>query len=355
MAAKVRVAYALLIIGVSHAIVDATSVAIVFVNFPGMQSELSYFASLVIVYSVLAFSLQAPIGLIVDRFQLSSAALLTGLVLTAISALVYQIPPIAIGLAGIGNACFHVGGGVVSLNLKPKTASLPGIFVAPGSLGLLAGILIGKSGNFVVWHFVTVLVVAILATLFMKFPHIKLPAKSNGSFACFGLITLLLLVSVAVRSLIGLAVDFPWKSNVALLICLTLAVFSGKFLGGLLADRFGWIKVSVIGLLVSAPLVSLGTDYPLISIIGIFLFNFSMPVTLTALADMLPGRAGFAFGLASLALVTGAFPTFIGLDAVFNNIWIVFIVVLVSAMTLHIGLSLYFKTTERMPVLRTDE
>lgn len=50
------------------------------------------------------------------------------------------------------------------------------------------------------------------------------------------LILLLLLSSVAMRSLLGLALSFPWTW------LLVLAGALGKGFGGVLADRFGWMR-----------------------------------------------------------------------------------------------------------------
>ena len=55
-------------------------------------------------------------------------------------------PAVPVVLAGLGNALFHVGGGVVSLNLTPKRATAPGIFVAPGGLGTCGGNRRGQDG-----------------------------------------------------------------------------------------------------------------------------------------------------------------------------------------------------------------
>jgi FSR family fosmidomycin resistance protein-like MFS transporter len=95
-------------------------------------------------------------------------------------------------------------------------------------------------------------------------------------------------------------------------------------------------------LLLSAPLLAFGVSNPVLAIIGIFLFNLTMPVTLTAIANMLPGRAGFAFGLTALALVTGALPASTEIKGIMTNHWIVLVTILVSALILYTGLKLYF-------------
>jgi FSR family fosmidomycin resistance protein-like MFS transporter len=106
----------------------------------------------------------------------------------------------------------------------------------------------------------------------------------------------------------------PWKSDLALLAALTAAVVAGKMAGGLLADRFGWRRVAVTALVGSLPLLALGTSSPAAGIAGVLLFNMTMPVTLAAVAAVLPrGSEGFAFGLTCLALFCGSVPALLGL------------------------------------------
>ena len=101
--------------------------------------------------------------------------------------------------------------------------------------------------------------------------------------------------------MVGTLLVLPWKTDFNLLLMLTSAVVLGKAFGGILADKFGWIKIAIPALIISAPLLFLGPNYVALGILGAFLFNFTMPVTLTALANTLPGKSGFAFGLTTLA------------------------------------------------------
>jgi FSR family fosmidomycin resistance protein-like MFS transporter len=119
----------------------------------------------------------------------------------------------------------------------------------------------------------------------------------------------------------------------------------GKGLGGIISDRFGWARVTIFGLLLSALLISFGLDYPYLAIPGVLLFNMTMPVTLTAVSEMLPGRPGFSFGLTTLALIAGAFPAFTELKGALYNGWIVLVMVLASAFILYTALKLYYKSS----------
>jgi len=245
-------------------------------------------------------------------------------------------------IAGIGNALFHVGGGAINLELASGKAALPGIFVAPGALGLMIGILIGKSGHFIALPFILLLMGSAILILRIPRPETAAPRQLHGNLRWFETVILLLLLSIAIRGMVGLSLVLPWKSDPVLLVFLTLAVVLGKALGGILGDRFGWTAVAVSGLAASAPLLTFFAHIPALAITGTFLFNLSMPITLICLAEMLPGKSGFAFGLTTLALIIGALPTFTQLGILTSHQMFIFASVLISIAALYGGLRLYF-------------
>jgi MFS transporter, FSR family, fosmidomycin resistance protein len=303
-------------------------------------------AYLFIAYNLLAFGLQIFVGFITDYLKAPKLSALVGLIITGIGTVVLlPFPVAAVILAGVGNALFHVGGGVISLNLTPQKATAPGIFVAPGALGLMAGTLLGKNGDFVAWPLL--LAIAVLGvTIFLVKKPVMYPEQPQSALKLnikAEYVIYLVLFVIAVRSLVGFAVSFPWKTDITLLVWLTVAIALGKGLGGFLADRFGWTKVTVGSLLVSIPLLNLGVDLPVLGMIGMFLFNITMPVTLTLVSNMLPGKPGTAFGLACMALVLGTLPSFSELKAGLNNTVFIDIVIAISAVTLLLALRYYYR------------
>lgn len=333
----------LFVYGTTHAIIDAICAAVIFSILKNKIIGTQEFFSLVIIYNILAFGLQASFGLIVDYFKSPRAAALVGCVFTGVSAFIFLYFPItAIIFAGLGNALFHIGGGSISLNLTPKKATAPGIYVAPGALGLLVGILLGKSGQFIIWPFILILVLMCFLILIIKKPEINYKRENNikNRLNYFKVIFLLIFLSIAVRSLVGFIVVFPWKSDINLLITLTIAIVLGKGLGGIMADKFGWIRIAVGALFLSIPFITFGSSNPYLAITGMFLFNMTMPVTLVALSNILPGRPAFAFGLTCLALILGAFPVFTGLKPIFNNSATILAVIFISTAALYSGLQL---------------
>jgi hypothetical protein len=325
----------------AHGLVDAACAAVLFAMLASGRTDPQTMVQLILIYNVIAFSTQPLFGLLVDKFKAPAQTAAAGILLVAASTLMLPVPLLAAVIAGLGNAVFHVGGGVVSLDLAPGKATLPGIYVAPGALGLTLGILIGKSGGFTAWPFLLLLLGAAALILLLPRPEFPAVPELPGNLRWFETVIALLLVSVVIRSLVGQSLVLPWKLDPALLIALTLAVVLGKALGGFLADRFGWIAIAVTGLAVSAPLLAFFAPLPALIIAGTFLFNLSMSVTLVGLAGMLPGKSGFAFGLTTLALIVGALPTFTPLRTLTGGPGFIFAAILVSIAALYAGLRLY--------------
>ena len=316
---------------VTHAVVDAACAVLLWTAYGDGRLSASAAWSAFFAYNLLAFAVQPLIGLALDRWRLGRGGAAGGALLTA-TALPVALAPGAIWaaviLAGLGNAVFHVGGGIVSLRAAPGRAAPVGVFVAPGAAGLAIGILAGKAGA-PMWPFVAALVTLAAVLALFPTPLLEPPAETGrhspaaSALAGAGMaVVALLLVVVGVRSFVGLTLVLPWKSDLVLLGLLTTAVVAGKAAGGLLADRYGWRRVAVTALVASLPLLALGPSSPTAGVAGVLLFNMTMPVTLAAVAAVLPrGSEGFAFGLTCLALFCGSVPSLTGLP-VASESWV---------------------------------
>jgi len=326
--------------GLAHAVVDGICAAIAASAVREKAGTALALWCWVVTYDTIAFSLQVVFGHFVDRWRGPRAIAIAGSVLTGLGALASIVStPVALCIAGLGNALFHAGGGAVSLNATPQRATGPGLFVAPGWLGLTLGTVAASRGYFHPWLFAALPFAAGALIFLIGHPSMRYERRSvRASTGRFGFILVLVLFAIAVRSLLGLAAYYPWKSDVSLLLMLAGAVVAGKAVGGILADRFGWTRVAVAALLLSAPLISLGADFPLLVIPGVFLFQMVMPITLAAVAALFPGRAGFSFGLASLALIVGAWPTFTPLKPSLGTPVSIFVFSLLSAVAVLAGL-----------------
>lgn len=322
--------------GITHALVDAGCIMLLLGGIDVREDLLAY----VLLYNVLAFGLQLPLGLLSDRLHQPVVAAITGVVLVALSLMLFLHPLSAIILAGIGNALFHVGGGTVALNLSPGKASLPGVFVAPGGIGLFTGALILKLYGFHPLIFVIALLGMGTLMLIVKTPLVFYAARKEKLGSALDFAILLLLITICIRSMVGLSIEFPWKSNPLLLIMLTASIALGKALGGFIADYLGWIKTAVGGLVIASILLVFGKQSALAGISGLFFFNLTMPVTLVAISNVLPGRPGFSFGLTTFAIVTGALPTFFPYKTLIGGSPVVISLTIISSITLYMGLKI---------------
>jgi len=346
-----RIGANLALYGLAHALVDASCLGILFTLCHREALDLSEAGWYFLGYNMLAFAAQPVLGLALDRLRRPGGGAIAGCLLIALALAGFMRQPLmAVILAGAGNAMFHLGAGSICLNLTPGRALAPGIFVAPGAAGVLAGTYLGNHGTFVIWPFIVLLVILCGGMWILPQPRIDWRRKNGACPARWPiLVLLLLLVSVAGRSMVGFGIVFSWQSGLPWAIILTAFVVLGKGLGGLLADRVGWIRVAVAALAIAAPLVAFGSDVPATAIAGMFLLNIPMSVTLAGTANLLPGRPGFAFGLTAMALEAGTWPVTIlpGGNRELDNVWVVFSIVLGMAIILYLALQAAF---HRLPL-----
>jgi MFS transporter, FSR family, fosmidomycin resistance protein len=297
--------------GAAHLLVDLASVSTLYAAARSGLFSPVWAALLILSYDYIAFASQMFIGYALDRLRRAGMAAVAGCAVTAAGIWLTAAWPVAAVIAvALGNALFHVGGGAICLRLDRRRAIWPGIFVAPGAIGLFLGKQFGGTALFMPWALTLTLAAACLPSLLLRekrprgaetppFPRIK----------GFGLVAAALLLTVGIRSLVGYSVAYPWVKGWQQAIWLTIAVFAGKALGGALGDRVGWRKATIAGLLASAPLLAFSSGIPVLAVAGLLCFNLTMAITLAGISYMLPGHEGFAFGLTTTAIVVGLTPT----------------------------------------------
>ena len=293
----------LLAYSLGHFWVDFSCALLMFSRLSGQSG----WALCVLLYNFCAFALQMPVGLLADRWEQKgrTAALGCGL-----AALGWVFPPfLAAVIAGVGNACFHVGGGIQVLNDGGDRAAPLGVFVSPGAFGIFFGTLLGSRSAFPGWLTgVGLLLFALSFVLLRTEIGDSLedpPLDRNILWAlacCFWVVVL--------RSYLGMVLTFPWKTG-GWTIGLVCALVLGKAAGGFLGDRLGMIPAAALSLGLSAVLFLLSGS-PIAGAGAVFLFNMTMPITLWAAARLLPRQKGFAFGSLTFALFLGFLPLWLG-------------------------------------------
>ena len=331
--------------GFAHMVVDfvcASTVMTIYAKW--LLSDQWMFFS-ILIYNILAFWLQTFFGALTDKFKCPKLVALLGCWFVALWAVVLKICPwCAVALVWIGNALFHVGGWVICIWVNPEKATPSGIFVAPWSIWLLFWIMLWKSWNFVRWHgIVTLLISAILIRFNPKndktYDIVNNFSKENKiKFKTWvWIIALLLLISIVIRSFVWFIINYPWKIW-TLLIIFTIFVMLGKSLWWVLADKFGRKKVWVISLLLSLPCLLFGGQSIVFGMIGIFLFNITMPIALIALIKAMPKRWWLAFGLLCMALLIWALPSLLWMNFVGITNILLIVLILISSLVLYFAL-----------------
>lgn len=343
-------AYALCHFVVDFACVSSMLCAVSRVLGDSGQGSMEVVALSILLYDIVAFTLQLPIGIALDQLDKNSyAALLSyasvgaGVVLSLVPIALLEWP--AILLLAIGNALFHSAGGLSVLNISQKHAGPSGIFIATGAIGVFLGTQSAQMGRLqIAFSLFVLLFLCALITLVVQKVNKKYWNVHNVSFdiseLSFNTLLAIVLLSlvVALRSYAGMVMAFPWKSEMLLLVLSILGVFAGKALGGVVADRIGFRTTAIFSLIVAATLFVPSWEIPVMGLLGVFFFNFTMSITLASLANILPNAKGTAFGLASFSLAVGALPALAGFriehPAMLSGIS------LVSALSLGVGLTL---------------
>ena len=343
-------AYALCHFVVDFACVSSMLCAVSRVLGDSGQGSMEVVALSILLYDIVAFTLQLPIGIALDQLDKNSyAALLSyalvgaGVILSLVPIALLEWP--AILLLAIGNALFHSAGGLSVLNISQKHAGPSGIFIATGAIGVFLGTQSAQMGRLqIAFSLLVLLFLCALITLVVQKVNKKYWNVHNVSFdiseLSFNTLLAIVLLSlvVALRSYAGMVMAFPWKSEMLLLVLSILGVFAGKALGGVVADRIGFRTTAIFSLIAAATLFVPSWEMPPMGLLAVFFFNFTMSITLASLANILPNAKGTAFGLASFSLAVGALPALAGFriehPAMLSGIS------LVSALSLGVGLTL---------------
>ena len=323
------------------------------------QDSLEFVALSILLYDIVAFTLQLPVGIVLDKLDKNSYAALLSYALVGAGVLISLFPVallewLAVLLLAVGNALFHSAGGLIVLNISQKHAGPSGIFIATGAIGVFLGTQSAQmerlqiAFSLLVLLFLCALITLVVQKVNKKYWNVHNVAFDIPKFSSNTLLAIALLsLVVALRSYVGMVMAFPWKSEMLLLVLSILGVFAGKALGGAVADRIGFRTTAIFSLIVAATLFVPSWEVPVMGLLGVFFFNFTMSITLASLANILPNAKGTAFGLASFSLAVGALPALLGFRV--EHPVMLSVISLVSALALGVGLTLVKDTVVTGP------
>ena len=281
----------------------------------------------ILLYNVLAFMSQPLTGLMADRMEkrhwllVWSALLLTLAVAVAwlLSMLVTSrllmddvsvefLPMLVALLLGAGNSLFHVWGGKQTVVKAGNDLRALGVFVSTGALGLAVGLVFRS------WFLLYALLLAIvlLAVTYVCWDNgSQVVTDSEKEWPQWlvpinvWMAVVLLMLFVSYRSFAGEVFSRGITKTHELIIVIGATSMLGKMAGGWIARWMGILK-SLMVILAGVILCFLfrnGSE--LVLLLGVFLMNCTMPVTLYLANAVLPKREGLAFGLLAAALMPG--------------------------------------------------
>lgn len=301
------------LLGSAHFLVDLACTAML----AGLSAKLGAgtVIACAILYNGLAFAFQLPIGALADSLKLTRSMAAAGCVLVSLG-LFFSHPFLLCLLLGLGNACFHIGGGREALKRGTGNAASAGRFVAPGAIGIFFGPKIAEL-SFLTEAVLPLILFVVAAALLLSRKESRtvevLPVSRPAVSALRRSLCLVcMFLTVLLRSYLGTVLRYPLLSRFGWALGFTLCIFAGKFLGGILADRWGAVRFSTLSQLTATVLLAFSSLFAPLALPGILLFNTSMAMTATVLYQNMPLFPGTMFGLTTFALYLGVLPRLLG-------------------------------------------
>ena len=256
-------------------------------------------------YNILAFVTQSPFGLLIDKYNKPKIFLGLSVVFMILGYAFSNVWFISVLFIGISNSVFHVAGGKYVTDKSGNDISHLGIFVSTGAVGLMLG---QRCFSFALmpYIFFAALIISGLIIIFSEdsdtLSYTEFYEGGGSEYALLAVVAV-----VCIRSFVGKVVTPDFALNLPLFALVALATALGKAAGGIASKIFGVKITTYVSMIVAAVCLTLGCANEFIFIIGVFAFNFSMPITLHYANILLKGREGFAFGTLAAALTPGYF------------------------------------------------
>ena len=296
--------YKLTLLSVLHLVTDGLCSFLIFFRLYPENPERAILVFFI--YNILAFVTQSPVGALIDKFNKPKIFLSVSMALMLLGYLFSGVWLLSVICIGISNSLFHVAGGRYVTDKSGNDISHLGIFVSTGAIGLVLG---QRYLEIIAMPYIFFALLLICGLLFIF-------SEDCGTKECgaelvdekwFTYAILAVVAVVAIRSFVGKVVtpDFTPEGHIFLFISLATAL--GKAMGGVFSKLFGIRSTTLVSMLIAAICLTVGTANPILFILGVFAFNFSMPITLYYANVMMKGSEGFAFGTLAASLIPGYF------------------------------------------------
>ena len=294
----------LILFSVMHLVTDGLCAYLVFSRLYPDNPEQSFYIFLG--YNLLAFVTQSPVGLLIDKYNKPKLFLAASMAAMLLGYLLGNIWFVSVTLIGIGNSLFHVAGGKYVTDKSGNDISHLGVFVSTGAIGLAVGQSF-YTAPIIPYVFFALLIACGLVIILSEdsetvgYPEIYDGKKTDG-YALLAVIG-----AVFIRAFVGKVIspDFTPAEYTPILLAVLTAL--GKAAGGICSKAFGIKKTACISMAVAAVCLTLGAGEPVLFMLGVFAFNFSMPITLYLANVLMKGKEGLAFGTLAAVLAPGYF------------------------------------------------
>lgn len=260
-----------------------------------------------ILYNGFAFLLQPIAGIIVDKFHRERLLLVISCTFIILGVLLNNLVFSCIFL-GLSNQLFHVAGGKICTNLSTDKAWHLGLFVSLGAIGLMVG------SNFYQYRIlliVPIILYVIITTIVCLLYNEKCTNKDvtlQCNKVCLPkkiFAIAFLVIVVFIRSFVGKIIHYDFEMTTTYIVLFGIASMLGKFIGGVLKDIFGSMKVILVSLVLCGIILIFLDHVFILMLLGTILINISMPITLFELNKLNPGKEGVNFGLLAAVLFPG--------------------------------------------------
>ena len=334
----------------SHMVIDfccATSIFSIW-NLDLLPTET--FVHWVLIYNILAFGLQLFLWIFADKSEYSKSISYIWCLLVWTWVCTFSIYPIlSIIFLWIWNACFHIWWWILTLALNPWKAKEPWIFVAPWAIWLAIWTILWKTWNFYCREWLVLIWIGLITMArsskdFLPYQRIKESIKKENLKNFPRKLPILLIISlftisIIIRSFVWFLINYSRKIWIPIVLWFTFIIALWKAFGGIITDKYWWLKIWVSSLLLSLPFLLLWEMYPICWFVGIFLFNITMSIALVWMVKALPNKPWFLFWLLCMWLLIGALPTLLHMDYQWMETVLLIYLVLLSAWALWVALN----------------
>ncbi len=252
----------------------------------------------IVIYSVLAFGGQLPVGFWMDAQKKIKPFVQATVVLLPLSIIVFLIDP-AMGIicSGIASALVHVSGGTICLQVNDGKAGPLAIFTAPGVLGLTLGGLLGAISMQWLWVFLALVIMVEWFILQLATPLYPIRSTKSAQLDGHDWMMMSILLIMCFRSFIFDVINqvsFNFEDGIFII---GISAFVGKIIGGLVADKIGWKKFVYISLPITFLCFQFGKDNMYALSFGIACLQSSVPISFLLMGNSLANYPATASAL----------------------------------------------------------